>query len=93
MFDSKLRLQGVTLHEILHEGLMGNNLEVSIDDWRYIETLFSDFMSREQVEDEISYRIEDTAEENYLQGLYDGGGDVREIARLQKLLEDNGIEY
>lgn len=39
MFNSKLKLQGLSLEEIIHEGIHGNNPEVSIDDWKFIESL------------------------------------------------------
>ncbi len=41
MFNSKLKLQGLSLDEIIHEGVFGNNPEVSIDDWKYIEYLLT----------------------------------------------------
>ena len=42
MFNSKLKLQGLSLEEIIHEGIFGNNPEVSIDDWKYIEHLYQE---------------------------------------------------
>lgn len=40
MFNSKLKLQGLTLEEIIHEGVHGNSPKVTIDDWLYIEHLY-----------------------------------------------------
>ena len=42
MFNSKLKLQGLTLEEIINEGIHGNNPEILIDDWRIIEYLYNE---------------------------------------------------
>ena len=94
MFNSKLKLQGLSLDEIIHEGVFGNNPEVSIDDWKYIEHLYRE--EENIVIQEDSYTREDldeTADINYSQGLSDGGSDERELKRLQTILKENNIEY
>ena len=94
MFNSKLKLQGLSLDEIIREGVFGNNPEVSIDDWKYIEHLWEE--EENVVIKKGSYTIEDldeTAEVNYNQGLSDGGSDERELKRLQTILKENNIEY
>ncbi|AGG57927.1 hypothetical protein VPBG_00155 [Vibrio phage helene 12B3] len=94
MFNSKLKLQGLSLEEVIHEGVFGNNQEVSIDDWKYIEHLYQ--KEENIVIEEGTYTREDldeTAEVNYSQGLSDGGSDERELKRLQTILKENDIEY
>jgi hypothetical protein len=93
MFNSKLKLQGLSLDEIINEGIHGNNPEINIDDWKLISSLFVGYLSPEEVENNITEQLEEAAECNYEQGLEDGGADQREIERLQKLLKENGIEY
>lgn len=42
MFNSKLKLQGLTLEEIINGGIHGNNPEITIDDWRFIGYLYTE---------------------------------------------------
>ena len=94
MHNSKLKLQGLSLDEIIHEGVFGNNPEVSIEDWKYIEHLYRE--EENIVIEEGSYTREDldeTADINYSQGLSDGRSDERELKRLQTILKENNIDY
>lgn len=93
MFNSSLKLQGLSLEEIIHEGIHGNISEVSIDDWKFIESLLEDYLTPEQVESNIQEQLDETADVNYTQGLDDGGADTREIERLREILKENDIEY
>ena len=43
MFNSKLKLRGYTLEEIVHEGIHGNVSEMSVDDWKYIESILNNY--------------------------------------------------
>ncbi|CAL9974718.1 hypothetical protein VPHF94_0186 [Vibrio phage F94] len=100
MLNFKLKLQGLPLDEIINEGVHGNNPEVSVDDWKYIESLFSDYLTPEEVADKIQAvtedmdtQLEDTALCNYETGLSDEGSDERELKRLQTILKENNIDY
>ena len=100
MFNSKLKLQGLSLDEIIHEGVFGNHPEVSVDDWKFIESLFSEYLTPDEVADKIQTvtedmgaQLEDTALCNYETGLSDGVPDERELKRLQTILKENNIEY
>ncbi|AUR92247.1 hypothetical protein NVP1170O_134 [Vibrio phage 1.170.O._10N.261.52.C3] len=42
MFNSKIKLQGLSLEEVIQEGVHGNNPEVTIDDWKFIEYLYNE---------------------------------------------------
>lgn len=52
MFNSKLKLSGYTLEEIIHEGIHGNVSEMSVDDWEYIESMFNEDILLEKAYDE-----------------------------------------
>lgn len=93
MFNSKLKLQGLSLEEIINEGVHGNNPEVTIDDWKFIEHLLKDYLTPEQIDEKIQEQLDETADVNYCQGLSDGGFDAHEIERLQDILKENKIEY
>jgi hypothetical protein len=93
VLNSKLKLKGLSLDEIIHEGVHGNIPEVTINDWKFIQSLAVGYLTPEEVESIITEQLDDTADCNYQQGLRDGGSDEREIERLQKLLKENNIEY
>lgn len=85
----------LTLQEIIHEGVHGNIVLTSPEDWIILEEKlkFEDYIS----EEEFNSAQEETSECNYNTGYDDGVRDrvkfEREIEELQKLLEENGIEY
>ncbi|AUR93337.1 hypothetical protein NVP1187O_024 [Vibrio phage 1.187.O._10N.286.49.F1] len=91
MFNSKLKLQGLSLEELIHEGVFGNNPEVSVDDWKYIEYLYRE--EENIVIKEGSYTIGDLDETADINYRLDGGSDERELKRLQTILKENNIEY
>ncbi len=41
MLNSNLKLQGLTLEEIICNGVHGQNPEITIDDWQFIEYLYN----------------------------------------------------
>ena len=94
MFNSKLKLQGLSLQETLHEGVFGNISELTVDDWKYLESLAEGYLTLEQVNENISSQLDETADCNYSQGLEDGRREYYyQMKRLEELLKENGIEY
>ncbi len=41
MLNSNLKLQGLALEEILCNGVHGQNPEITMDDWQFIEYLYN----------------------------------------------------
>lgn len=94
MINSKLKLKGYSLEEVIHEGVFGNIPELTIDDWKYLESLVEEYLTPEQVNENISSQLDETADCNYNQGYSDGSGDYYyENERLKNLLKENDIEY
>lgn len=94
MLNSKLKLKGYSLEEVIHEGVFGNIQELNIDDWKYLESLVEGYLTPEQVNEDISSQLDEAAEVNYSQGLDDGSRKYYyQMKRLEELLKENGIEY
>lgn len=94
MFNSKLKLQGLSLEAIIHEGVHGFISNLSIDDWVYVESLAKNYLTPDQVDNMVKEELDETADCNYSQGLADVRGEYYyENKRLKDLLEENNIEY
>lgn len=94
MLNSKLKLKGYSLEEVIREGVYGNIQELTIDDWKYLEYILEGYLTPEQVDITVQDQLDSTADCNYNQGYSDGSGDhYYENQRLKGLLKENDIEY
>lgn len=94
MINSKLKLKGYSLEEVIHEGVFGNIPELTVDDWQYLESLVEGYLTPEQVNENVSSQLDETADVNYSQGLEDGRREYYyQMKRLEELLKENEIEY
>jgi hypothetical protein len=87
-----LKLSGLTLEEIIHNGYHGFIDYVLVpEDWNHLQTLLDDNVP--EPSSITQEDLDDTADCNYNQGLSDGGCSERENVRLCRLLDENSIEY
>lgn len=89
---NKNMLTSLTLEEIIHLGVHNQLPQLDYSDWVVIETKFRGYMTPEEVKVHIEAELQEAADVNYTQGLEDRG-DVKELERLRKILQENGIDY
>lgn len=89
---SKLKLIGLTLNEVFNNGYHGFiDYQLTHEDWNYLQTLLDENVPEHPCITQED--LDETADCNYSQGLYDGGQSEEENIRLRRLLGENGIEY
>ena len=56
MFNSKLHLQGLSLEEVIQQGVTGSLPDMTTEDWKYLESLVNNSFNEE--EDSVVYEGE-----------------------------------